>query len=47
MLLMGVHFILILPKSKFQSHVSNFELKKSFDHILCVFQERLKRTQEE
>jgi len=25
----------------------SFELKKSFDPILCVFQERLKRTQEE
>jgi len=25
----------------------SFDLKKSFDPILCVFQERLKRTQEE
>jgi len=25
----------------------SLELKKSFDPILCVFQERLKRTQEE
>jgi len=25
----------------------SFDLKKSFDPILCVFQEKLKRTQEE
>jgi len=42
MLLMGVHFILILPKSKFQSHASKFWIKEIIWSYFVCFSRKIK-----